>query len=365
MADRVPARIASSPPGPNEHRQPLLTRDFDYPLDERLIAQQPLAERDQSRLLMVRRTDGALEDRSFRDLPEMLSAGDVLVLNDTRVFPARLLGNKPTGAAAEILLVEPLDADGFLWRALVRPGGKLKPGRIVEISEDLSVSIEDSREFGARVVRLLTNCDPSEAVARSGHMPLPPYIRRADNEDDRLRYQTVYAEEAGSVAAPTAGLHFTPRVLEKIRRRGVEIAKITLHVGPGTFRPVEADDPREHQLGAERYRIGPDAAETMNSGRRRGAAVWAVGTTTVRTLEAVADERGFVAPCEGKTDLYIRPGYEFRAVDHLITNFHLPRSTLLMLVAAFCGYDLTMSAYRHAIEARYRFYSYGDSMAVL
>jgi S-adenosylmethionine:tRNA ribosyltransferase-isomerase len=365
MGERVSPHDIALPVRPVESTESSRTRDFDYPLDERLIAQRPLNDRDASRLLTVRRTSREFEDRSFRELPALMSRGDVLVLNDTRVFPARLLGRKPTGAAAEILLVEQIDADGSSWRALVRPGGKLKPGRVVEIAEDLQVIIEESTDGGSRRVRLVTPLRPMEAVARHGHMPLPPYIRRLDDEADRARYQTIYADEEGSVAAPTAGLHFTPRVLAEIAERGVEIARITLHVGPGTFRPVETSDPRDHRLDAERYRVGRVAAETINRGRERGAGIWAVGTTTVRTLEAVADERGFITAREGTTDLFVRPGYNFRAVDHLITNFHLPRSTLLMLVAAFAGRDLTMAAYRHAMGAGYRFYSYGDAMVIV
>ena len=346
-------------------RSRLSTRHFDYPLEERLIAQRPLPERDASRLLAVRRDGAALEDRAFVDLPSLMSAGDVLVLNDTRVFPARLLGRKPTGAAAEILLLEPIDADATLWRAMVRPGGKLKPGRRVEIGDDLAVEIEDSAGGGGRIVRLLTDQSPRAALERHGHVPLPPYIRRADDDADRSRYQTVYADESGSVAAPTAGLHFSDRVLQAVRARGVDVAKVTLHVGPGTFRPVDAEDPAEHRLGGERYRVTADAAEVVNRGRERGGAIWAAGTTCVRTLESVAGTDGFVRQGTGTTDLFIRPGHHFRAVDRLITNFHLPRSTLLMLVAAFAGYELTMTAYRHAQEREYRFYSYGDAMVVL
>jgi S-adenosylmethionine:tRNA ribosyltransferase-isomerase len=343
----------------------LSTDDFDYPLDERLIAQRPLPDRDASRLLVLRRADGSLQDRVFRDLPGLMAPGDVLVLNDTRVFPARLCGRKPTGASAEILLVEPLDAGRRRWRALVRPGGKLKPGRSVEVSDELRVEIEDSLPGGERIVRLVTPLAPDDAIARYGHVPLPPYIRREDDESDRDRYQTVYARETGSVAAPTAGLHFTERLLRQVRERGVEVVTVTLHVGPGTFRPVEAKDPAGHELAAERYRVTEEAAEVINAARGRGGAVWAVGSTAVRTLETVADERGRVAPGQGSTDLFIRPGHRFRAVDRLITNFHLPRSTLLMLVAAFAGYDVTMAAYRHAMERGYRFYSYGDAMAIL
>jgi S-adenosylmethionine:tRNA ribosyltransferase-isomerase len=365
MVERAPADEAPLAPPGSDKPQGLSTHHFDYPLDERLIAQRPLADRDASRLLVVRRRDGALEDRVFAQLPSLMSAGDVLVLNDTRVFPARLLGRKPTGASAELLLLEPLDSEGLRWRALVRPGGKLKPGRRVEIGDELAVEIEDSTRDGGRIVRLLTALPLRTALERYGHVPLPPYIRRADDEADRSRYQTVYARQSGSVAAPTAGLHFTEQVLQTIQARGAEVVKITLHVGPGTFRPVDVDDPADHELDAERYQVTEATAEAINRCRERGGAVWAVGTTTVRTLETLARADGSVAPGAGSTGLFIRPGYRFRAVDRLITNFHLPRSTLLMLVASFAGYELTMSAYRHAMNEEYRFYSYGDAMAVI
>ena len=366
MVERSPTADSTRvPPGSGAEPERLSTSHFDYPLTERLIAQRPLPHRDASRLLVVSRAGQALEDRAFADLPSLMSDGDVLVINDTRVFPARLLGRKPTGAAAEALLVEPLDATGHRWRALVRPGGKLKPGRRIEIADDLELEIEDSTPDGGRVVRLRTQLPVREALERYGRVPLPPYIRREDDEADRSRYQTVYARKYGSVAAPTAGLHFTARVLDEIRARGVGVARITLHVGPGTFRPVEEEDPRHHRVDAERYRVMAEAAEIINRARERGGAVWAAGTTTVRSLETVARADGTIEPGAGTTDLFIRPGYPFKAIDRLVTNFHLPRSTLLMLVAAFAGFDLTMAAYRHAVEREYRFYSYGDAMAVI
>lgn len=343
----------------------MATGDFDYPFDERLIAQRPLPERDASRLLVVNRADGRLEDRRFGGVIELMAPGDALVLNDTRVLPARLVGEKPTGAAAELLLIEPLDTGWRRWRALVRPGAKLKPGRTVRIAEELVVRIEDSAPAGTRIVELVSSLPIEQALFRFGRVPLPPYIRRRDDEADRHRYQTVYAEQRGSVAAPTAGLHFTRALLEEIESREVLIVRLTLHVGPGTFRPVEVENPAEHRMEAERYAVDAEAAESINRARERGGAIWAVGTTTVRALETAADPAGFVGPSAGSTDLFIRPGHRFSVVDRLITNFHLPRSTLLMLVAAFAGYELTMQAYRHAIEQRYRFYSYGDAMVVL
>jgi S-adenosylmethionine:tRNA ribosyltransferase-isomerase len=366
MAERASLKGAQlTPPGEREPGVGLRTDDFDYPLKQRLIAQRPLSERDASRMLLVRRADATFEDRACQVLMSLLSPGDVLVLNDTRVFPARLLGQKPTGAAVEVLLIEPIDPAQLRWRALVRPGGKLKPGRIVKVGEQLEVAIEDSAPGGERIVRLMTPLPAAEALARYGRVPLPPYIRREDDESDRARYQTVYARESGSVAAPTAGLHFSESLLAAIRAHGVDIATVTLHVGPGTFRPVEVSDPAEHRLDAEWYRVAASAAETVNRARERGGSVWAVGTTTVRVLETVAADNGVIESGEGTTDLFIRPGFRFRAVDRLITNFHLPRSTLLMLVAAFAGHELTMRAYRHAQQQGYRFYSYGDAMAVI
>jgi S-adenosylmethionine:tRNA ribosyltransferase-isomerase len=341
------------------------TTDFDYPLDETLIAQRPLPQRDASRMLVVHRSSGSREDRTFADLPGLFESGDVLVLNDTRVFPARLLGQKPTGAPAEVLLLERDDREGRTWRALVRPGGKLKPGRVVRVADDLEVVIERSLAAGARLVRLVTPLEADEAIARYGHVPLPPYIRRADDDADRERYQTIYARETGSVAAPTAGLHFSGALVRAIEGRGARVARLTLHVGPGTFRPVEVENPADHRLEPEWYRVTAEAADTINRARLAGGSIWAVGTTSVRTLETVSGPDGRVRAAEGRTDLFIRPGHRFAAVDRLITNFHLPRSTLLMLVAAFAGYEVTMAAYRHALEKRYRFYSYGDSMVLL
>lgn len=362
--NRSESRPASSG---TEATDTLPTEAFDYPLDERLIAQRPRSRRDRSRLLHVDRETGALRDLIFRDLVDLVPAGDVIVLNDTRVFPARLLGHKPTGAAAEVLLVRPLDPDRRRWVALVRPGGKLKPGRRVIVKPDLTVEIEETTEGGARIVRLTTSRPVDDVIEEHGRVPLPPYVSRADDDQDRLRYQTVYARHTGSVAAPTAGLHFTRELLDQLAARGVMIARVTLHVGPGTFRLVEASDPAHHRLDAEAYTVPTEAAQRVNQVRGSGGRVWAVGTTVVRTLETLArsgpDGYELIAG-EGWTDLFIRPPYEFRMVDRLITNFHLPRSPLLMLVAAFAGYDVTMTAYRHAMEKDYRFYSYGDAMVV-
>ncbi|HEX5724398.1 MAG TPA: tRNA preQ1(34) S-adenosylmethionine ribosyltransferase-isomerase QueA [Longimicrobiaceae bacterium] len=343
----------------------LRTSDYDFHLPPEQVAQHPSPVRDASRLLVVDRATGALAHRLFSDLSEYVPAGDALVLNETRVFPARLVGRKPTGAHAEVLLLTPEGGEEKLWRALVRPGGKLKPGRTVEIGEALSVEIVDSSPGGERIVRLVTPLPLAEALDRYGEVPLPPYVQRAATAEDRERYQTVYARARGSVAAPTAGLHFTSQLLEKLQEKGVRILRLVLHVGVGTFRPVEVEDPAGHRMHSEWYHVPPDAAAALNETRVAGGAVWAVGTTVARALETVADEAGTIHPGEGWTDIFIHPPYRFRAVDHLVTNFHLPRSTLLMLVAAFAGYELVMEAYREAVEGGYRFFSYGDAMVVV
>jgi S-adenosylmethionine:tRNA ribosyltransferase-isomerase len=364
----------ASPPGTR-------TSDYDYVLPEGRIARYPAARRDESRLLIVDRAGAPIEHLRFRDVVRFFRAGDVLVVNESKVLPARLLGRKPSGAPSEVLLVrpmmepaaspvsssaiEPSGADDKLWEALVRPGSKLKPGRRVVVSDELAVEILDSTEGGGRVVRLDTPLSTAEALERFGHVPLPPYLEREDEAVDRERYQTVYARTPGSVAAPTAGLHFTSELLAELEALGVERASLELQVGVGTFRPVEEEDPSGHEMHAELYAVGNEAAATINRARARGGRLWAVGTTVVRTLETVAASDGSVQPGSGSTRLFIRPPYTFRAVDRLITNFHLPRSTLLMLVAAFAGYERTLSAYRAAIEGEYRFYSYGDAMLVL
>jgi S-adenosylmethionine:tRNA ribosyltransferase-isomerase len=287
----------------------------------------------------------------------------VLVLNTTRVFRARLLGTRDgSGAPAEVLLLKP-HGDGR-FEALVRPGGKLGPGRIITVSPELSVEIEQVTERRTRLVRLRTPLRLDQAIDRYGHVPLPPYVTRADTAIDAERYQTVYARERGSIAAPTAGLHFTPGMLAGLSGRGVERADVVLHVGAGTFKPVETDDPAEHPMHEEWYSVPPETARALDAARARSAHIWAVGTTSARTLESAAAEDGRVAAATGETRLFIRPPYAWKAVDRLITNFHLPRSTLLMLVAAFAGYDLTMRAYREAVGAGYRFFSYGDAMVV-
>jgi S-adenosylmethionine:tRNA ribosyltransferase-isomerase len=279
------------------------------------------------------------------------------------VIRARLLGSRASGAPAEILLLKPLGEARY--EAMVSPGGKLKPGRRVTIAPGFEAEILETTERRTRIVRLESELPVDEAIERHGHIPLPPYIERPDAGEDAERYQTVFAREKGSVAAPTAGLHFTPELLSALRARGVATAEVLLHVGAGTFKPVEVDDPSQHVMHEEWYRVSAEAAQTINDRRAAGGRAWAVGTTTIRTLETVASGDGQVQPGEGDTNIFIRPGHRFRAVDRIVTNFHLPRSTLIMLVAAFAGYELTMQAYHAAVAERYRFYSYGDAMAVL
>ena len=352
--------------------------DYEFELPAGRIAHYPARRRDDSRLLVVRRDRERFEHLVFHDLVRLMSVGDVMVVNESRVMPARLLGRKPTGAPAEVLLLRPwkeggVDTpedlpspdDAILWEALVRPGGKLKPGRVVVVSDELRVEIVDSTADGARVVRLDTHHSTAKALERFGRVPLPPYIDRPDEPLNRERYQTVYARSPGSVAAPTAGLHFTRGLLHTLSDAGVVCVPVQLHVGVGTFRPVEAEDPSAHQMHGELYSVGAQAAEAVNAARAAGRRVWAVGTTVVRALESAASADGIVHASAGVTRLFVRPPYRFRSVDAILTNFHLPRSTLLMLVAAFAGYDRTLAAYHEAIRGGYRFYSYGDAMAVL
>lgn len=341
--------------------------DYAYDLPGQRIARYPAERRDESRLLVVPRGAGPFRHLRFREVVELFEPGDLLVVNESRVLPARLLGRKPTGAPAEVFLLRPApgSSDEREWEALVRPGGKLKPGRVVDVAADLRVEILDSTPGGGRRVRLVCDGPVSDALERHGRMPLPPYLGREEEPLDRERYQTVYARAPGSVAAPTAGLHFTPELLAALEARGVRRTAVTLHVGIGTFRPVEVEDPGLHELHAEGYEVPVEAADAVNEARTRAARVWAVGTTAVRTLESVAEEDGTVRAGAGATGLFIRPPYRFRVVDALLTNFHLPRSTLLMLVAAFGGYRQVMDAYRAAMAGPYRFYSYGDAMAVV
>jgi S-adenosylmethionine:tRNA ribosyltransferase-isomerase len=339
------------------------TSDYDFDLPADRIAQRPLERRDASRLLIVHRSTGTLEHGVFSDLERLIPPGDVLVVNRSAVVRARLLGTRDSGAPAEVMLLRPRGPATF--EAMVSPGAKLRPGRRVTIGKDLAVDILETTGRGTRLVKLTTSMDVDAAIARYGHIPLPPYIDRPDEPADSERYQTVFAREPGSVAAPTAGLHFTADLLDRFARAGVRRAEVVLHVGAGTFKPVASEDPETHVMHEESFVVSSADAAAINDARAAGGAVWAVGTTTVRTLESVADDAGRIRAGAGETAIFIRPPYRFRAVDRLITNFHLPRSTLLMLVAAFAGYDMTMRAYREAIASGYRFYSYGDAMLVI
>jgi S-adenosylmethionine:tRNA ribosyltransferase-isomerase len=337
------------------------TSDFDYPLPEQLIAQQPAAERDAARMLVVDPLAERLEHATVRDLPHLLDPGDLLVLNDSRVLPARLRGVRPAGGEAEVLLLRPAQ-DGW-WEALVRPGRRLKPGTLIGIAgSELQVEIGGAGGEGTRLVRLGGVARPLDEVHRVGEMPTPPYIREPLR--DPGRYQTIYARVEGSAAAPTAGLHFTDRLLSAIRERGVAIGFVTLHVGLDTFRPVQEANPADHRMHREAFELSAELAEAIQRTRNGGRRVVAVGTTTVRVLETCASEAGGVRAAEGWTDLFILPGFRFRVVDAVLTNFHLPQSTLLMLISAFAGRDLMLRAYAEAIKQEYRFYSFGDCMLI-
>ncbi|HUI56259.1 MAG TPA: tRNA preQ1(34) S-adenosylmethionine ribosyltransferase-isomerase QueA [Bryobacteraceae bacterium] len=348
--------------------------DFDYHLPAELIAQEALADRAASRMLVVYRAEGRWEDRRFREFPEFLRPGDCLVLNDSRVIPARLFGRRegirslPIGKSnpkrreylsgeVEVLLLRPVSADGRDWEVLVRPGRKMRVGERIRFPGELEAEVTSRGEFGERTVRFHGAGDLLDTFEKIGHVPLPPYIKRPDVAADRERYQTVYAREKGSVAAPTAGLHFTPEILEACRGRAAAVAYVTLHVGLGTFQPLHAERVEDGRLHAERYCITEESAAQMRASKR----LVAVGTTSARTLES-AWRSGEMS---GETDIFIYPGFEFRAAGALLTNFHLPRTSLLLLVCAFAGTELTLAAYRHAVEEQYRFYSYGDCMLIV
>ena len=372
----------------------LRTADFDYELPPELIAQEPLSDRAGSRLLILVRNDrregpadrrnlprpgaairrahlagkrtpvgdSTLVDSAFTELPSLIVPGDLLVLNTTRVRHARLPGSRPSGAPAEVLLIHP--GTGGTWVALGKPGPALRPGKRVMLGPDAWVETVEVLADGNRLVRFV-GVSAEDAIARFGRLPLPPYITRAPTDLDETRYQTVYAAVEGSVAAPTAGLHFTSAVLDSLSAAGVVVAGLDLEIGPGTFKPVEVDDPAKHAMHPESYTISPRLAALVERVRENGGRVWAVGTTVVRALESATREDGTISAGKAETRLMITPGYNFRVVDRLLTNFHLPRSTLLMLVSAFAGRELTMAAYRHAVAQRYRFYSYGDAMVIM
>jgi S-adenosylmethionine:tRNA ribosyltransferase-isomerase len=341
--------------------------DFDYQLPEGLIAQTPLSERDASRMLIVDRTSGTWRDSHFKELPSELTPGDVLVINNTRVFPARLRGQRvPFGGAVELLLVREVERN--TWEALARPARRLKPGTEISFANtDMRAQVADCLDNGIRVVRFDASENLDEVIDRIGEPPLPPYINRdaGNRGDDRQRYQTIYATERGAIAAPTAGLHFTPPILESVKARGVQVAEVTLHVGYGTFEPVRVPDISKHKVAAERFSVSEETASVINAARSAGHRIIAVGTTTARALESATSAAGEIARQAGVASLTIIPGYEFRIIDGLLTNFHLPKSSLLMLVSAFGGRELTLAAYEHAVKSGYRFYSYGDCMLLL
>jgi S-adenosylmethionine:tRNA ribosyltransferase-isomerase len=345
--------------------------DFDFDLPDELIAQEPPPARGGSRLMAIDRASGAINHLAFADLPSLFREGDVLVVNDSRVFPARLIGVRlPGGGAAECLLVRPTE-EPDTWIALVHPGQRLREGSRMLFESGgrrLHAEIKGRHFHGRRTVRLWTD-DGSpvrDTIDAIGHVPLPPYIKRPDSPSDRDRYQTVYARERGSIAAPTAGLHFTPEILGALEARGVERISITLHVGYGTFQPIRADRVEEHQMEGESFDVSAAAAAGLTKARQAGRRIVAVGTTTTRTLESLTvSAGGDVLPGSGETRLFIRPGHEFALVSGLVTNFHLPKSSLLMLVSAFGGRETILAAYREAVARRYRFYSYGDAMIIL
>ncbi len=335
--------------------------DFDYELPEELIAQDPLADRSSSRLLVLDKETGAVRHDVFRNIKNELHPGDCLVINNTRVIPARLFGTREgTGGAVELLLLKRISGD--VWETLVRPGKKARPGMRIVFSDKLSAEVTEIVDDGNRLVKFEYDGIFEEILDELGEMPLPPYIthKLADPE----RYQTVYAKYKGSAAAPTAGLHFTPELLAEIREMGVQIAEVTLHVGLGTFRPVKVDDVKDHHMHSEFYKIDAETAEKINQAKAAGGRIIAVGTTSCRTLESAADENGIVYAGSDNTEIFIYPGYQFKAVDALITNFHLPKSTLMMLVSALAGREHIMKAYKEAVDLRYRFFSFGDAMFI-
>ncbi len=343
----------------------MLLSDFDYELPAERIAQQPPADRAGSRMMVVERARGTFSDQRFLDLPRFLHDGDVLVLNNTRVFPARLSGRTATGAAVEIFLVSEIQPN--VWSTLAKPGKRLKPDRTITFDERLTAEVLEKSNDGTVTVRFDVNGGTLDALLDEiGRTPLPPYIKREQSsiDTDRNRYQTVFAKERGAIAAPTAGLHFTAEFLQNIQNIGVTVAEITLHVGYGTFETVRVDDISHHSVAAEQYRIGSETAELLNAAKQAGRRIVAVGTTTARALESNFGEFGIFTAGSSTADLTITPGFAFRAVDALLTNFHLPQSSLLILTSTFGGHELIMDAYRHAVAAQYRFYSYGDCMLI-
>lgn len=339
--------------------------DFDFYLPEELIAQQPAARRDASRLMSLERANGTIHCGAFNALPDFFRAGDLLVLNDTQVIPARLLGHKASGGKIEVFLVRrDMQAQDEEWFCLTKSSRAPKPGTEVLFADGLRAQILEEAEPPYRRVRFRCQGDFMQRIEAIGHLPLPPYIKREDNPEDRSRYQTVFAREKGAVAAPTAGLHFTEQMLDRLRQLGVEICSLTLHVGLGTFLPVRVEDVRQHKMHTEVYHVPATTADAVNRAKREGRRVFALGTTSARTLETAATADGRLRAGSGESDIFIYPGYRFKLVDGLVTNFHLPKSTLLMLVSALAGRENILAAYRRAVEERFRFFSYGDCMLI-
>ena len=337
------------------------TSDFYYDLPEELIAQTPIINRDESRLLTLNKDTGELSHKHFYDIIDLLNEGDCLVLNNTRVLPARIFGTREdTGAIVEFVLLKQLENN--VWECLAGPGKKAKTGYKFIFSDKLSATVTDVLDDGNRILTFKPIGEFYSVLDEIGQMPLPPYIKEKLN--DKERYQTVYSKELGSAAAPTAGLHFTNEILEKIQKKGIKIAYVTLHVGLGTFRPVKVDDIKLHKMHSEHYYVSQEAANIINQTRKNGGRVICVGTTSCRTIESVASKYGDIKECSGDTEIFIYPGYKFKIMDSLITNFHLPESTLIMLVSAFAGYDNTMTAYKNAVSEKYRFFSFGDAMFI-
>lgn len=339
---------------------------YDYHLPEELIAQEPLEERDQSRLMVLYRDTGEVEHKRFIDILEYFNSGDILIINETKVMPARIYGEREnTGSGIEVLLLKQIKDKQ--WEVLVNPGKRAKIGDIIVFKKSdgvvMKANVVGITETGERILEFSYHGDFMQLLDDIGAMPLPPYIKK--KLEDKNKYQTVYAKKVGAAAAPTAGLHFTPRLLEKVQQKGVKLVKILLHVGLGTFKPVKVDDIRKHKMHAEYYEVSEDAARVINETKKNDKKIVAVGTTSVRTLETVADEKGFVKPEIGWTDIYIYPGYEFKCVDALITNFHLPKSTLIMMISAFAGREKVLNAYNIAVKERYRFFSFGDAMLII
>ena len=341
----------------------MLITDFDFELPDRLIAQEPLEKRENSRMLVLNRASGNFSDEHFYNFPKFLQKGDVVVLNNTKVFPARLFGERETGAKAEIFLVREIKDN--IWETLARPAKRLKSGKKITFANNLTAQVLEKTADGRVIIQFETEGDFDKILDQIGKTPLPPYIRREPGEadKDRERYQTVFARERGAIAAPTAGLHFTPQILSEVKNLGVEVAEITLHVGYGTFEPVRVSDLSEHKVLPEQCEISPETAEMLNRAKANQRII-AVGTTTTRALETNLSKNGNFTPGKFSADLTITPGYRFKAIDGLLTNFHLPQSSLLVLVSTFTGYEFIMKAYRHAVRENYRFYSYGDCMFI-